>query len=149
MTKFDKQFIETSKKLEFEIVFKENINDFLNKMIAKIDNIYKFSIIIELIDINKIAKAKEYLSQLKHKFDYIVKKKIHLLTSEKLNETIKIIAKFANFLFIQEKNYDFLEQKIDKLNKKISPLVYNELMRIYQGEEYQLMREYIYKKHLN
>ena len=100
MTKFDKQFIETSKKLEFEIVFKENINDFLNKMIAKIDNIYKFSIIIELIDINKIAKAKEYLSQLKHKFDYIVKKKIHLLTSEKLNETIKTIAKFANFLFI-------------------------------------------------
>ena len=145
----DKQFIETFKKLEFEIVFKGNINDFLNKIISKIDNIYKFSIIIELIDINKIAKAKQYLSQLKHKFDYIVKKKIHLLTSEKLNETIKIIAKFANFLFIQEKNYDFLEQKIDKLNKKISPLVYNELMRICQGEEYQLMREYIYKKHLN
>ena len=133
----DKQFIETFKKLEFEIVFKDSIMDFLNKMISKINNVNRFSIIIELIDINKISTKKEYLSQLRSKYEYVVKNKINSLNGEKLYDAIQAIAKFSIFLFNQDKNCDFLEQIIDKLNRKISPLAYNELIKRCQSEEYK------------
>ena len=145
----DKNFIDTFKKFQFEEVFKEKISNFTNKMISKIENIYIFMTIIELIDINKISKDKSFLPKLKLKYDKFVKK-INSLSGEDLNELIKVIAIFANYLFIQEKNLDFLEQKIDKLNKKIKPLVYNEIIKRCQDEElYKPMKEYILKKYLS
>ena len=144
----DSKFIETFKKFKFEDVFQEKITSFTNKMISKIDNIYIFMNIIELIDINKISKDKSFLPKLKLKYDKFVKK-INSLYGEKLNEIIKVIAIFSNYLFIQEKNLDFLEQKVDKLSKKIKPMVYNELMKICQKDVYKPIREYIYKKLLN
>jgi len=150
--KIDKQFIEKFKKLKFEIIFKENIINFFDTFFSKIDNIFKFGIIIDLIDIRRIYKRKVYLSHLKQKYENIIKSDLNSLTGESLLEAIKIISKFASFLFIQEKNCDFLEQKIDKLNKNIninvSPLIYIELIRRCQGKEYHPLKEFIYKKYL-
>jgi hypothetical protein len=104
------------------------------------ENIYIFSIIIELIDIKKISYDKSFLPKVKLNYGKFVKK-INILTGEKLNEIIKIIAKFVDYLYIQESNLDFLEQKFDKLNKNIKPLVYKELMIICQNEKYNPMME--------
>ena len=150
--KIDKQFIEKFRKHKFEIIFKDNITNFLDKLISKTDHFFKFGIIIDLIDIRRINKQKVYLSHLKQKYENIIKSEINSLTGKSLTEAIKIISKFARFLFIQEKNCDFLEQKIDKLNKyvniNISPLIYIELIRKCQDEEYQPLKEFIYKKYL-
>ena len=154
----DKQFIDTFKGLKFEEIFKDNINDFLNKIVSKIDNIYKFGIIMDLINIESIRdrsedssknkKDKEYFNLLKQKYEYIIKREIESLKDEKLNDAIKIIAKFIILLFNNDdkkKTIDFLKQSIDK-DKRTSPLVYIELMINCQDDKYELMKDYIYKK---
>ena len=135
----NEEFIETFKSFKFEIIFKENIINFLNKIFFKINNSFKFNMIKDLMDLNKIS---EFI---------IDKKKLDSLSGEKLSQEVKTIAKFAYLFFSNNKNnkVDFLEQKIDKLDEKISLLIYNELMRICQGEEYIQMKEFIYKKYLN
>ena len=145
----NEQFIEAFKKLEFEAIFKCNINEFLNKMISKIKNISNFGIIMELVDIKKISKIDDFIDRLKDKFEQIVERQIELLTGEQLNEAIKIISKFVNILYIHEKNYNFLQQKISRLDKKISSLIYNELLIRYKGDNYKDMKEYIYQTFLN
>ena len=85
---------------------------------------------------------------LKQKYEYIIKKEIESLKDEKLNEAIEIIAKFIILLYNKddkEKTIKFLRESIDK-DKKISPLVYNELMINCQDDEYESMKNYIYKK---
>ena len=144
----DRNFIETFKRFNFENIFKENINNFTDKMLSKINNIYVFMTIIELIDVNKISQETLFLKKLKLKYDKYAKR-INSLSGEELNKIIKVIAIFANYLFIHEKNIDFLEQKVDKLKKKIKPLVYNELMKRCQDEIYKPMKEYIFKKYLS
>jgi hypothetical protein len=71
-----------------------------------------------------------------------------LLNKEKLNEVFEILIKFLIY-YIFIKRYDFLEQKINKLDIKISFLICNKLIRRCEGDEYKLIKEYIYKKHLN
>jgi hypothetical protein len=135
----NEEFIETFKSLKFEIIFKENIIDFLNKIFFKINNSFRFNIIKDLIDLNKIS-------------EFIINKiNLDSLSGEKLSQEVKTIAKFICLFFSNNKNnkVDFLQQKIDKLDGKISLLIYNELMRICQGEEYIQMKEFIYKKYLN
>ena len=135
----NEEFIETFKSLKFEIIFKENIIDFLNKIFFKINNSFRFNIIKDLIDLNKIS---EFIFN---------KKNLDSLSGEKLSQKVKTIVKFVCLFFCNNKNnkVDFLQQKIDKLDEKISLLIYNELMRICQGEEYIQMKEFIYKKYLN
>ena len=154
----DKQFIETFKKLKFEEIFKDNINDFLNKIVSKINSINKFGIIMDLIDIDSIRnksedngrnkKDKEYFFLLKQKYEYIIKKEIESLKDKKLEEAIKIIAKFIILLYDKddkEKTLKFIKENLDK-DRKISPLVYNELMINCQADEYESMKNFIYKK---
>ena len=143
------QFIETFQKLKFEEMFKDNINEFLNKMISKIKNIPNFGTILTLIDIKKTSKVDEFYNQLKDKYESVIKKQIDSLTGKELDDAIEITAKFVDLLFIHEKDCKFIEQKINKLNKKISSLIYNELMRRCKGDEYKPMKELIYKKFLN
>ena len=164
----NKQFIETFKNLKFEIMFKDNLIEFLNKMISKIESISNFGLILELIDTKKIeeieketekpdkkekkekTKLNDFYNQLKDKYDHVIKNEIESLVDEKLDEAVKIIAKFVDLLYIHEnKNCDFIEKKINKLDKKISSLIYNELMRRCKGEDYKEMKEVIYKKFLN
>ena len=153
----DKQFIETFKKLKFEEIFKDNINDFLNKIVSKINNIVKFGIIMDLIDIKKIReinkekskdKSRDYFYQLKQKYEYVIKKDITHLKGDKLEEAIKIIAKFIKLLYDNDDEKTTIEflKKIDKEDKKISPLILNELVINCQDEKYSSMKNYIFKK---
>ena len=50
---------------------------------------------------------------------------------------------------MEEKNNDFLEEKISKLDDKIKPLIYNELMKTYNDQKYDKMKQYIYDLFLN
>ena len=154
----DKQFIETFKKLKFEEIFRDNINDFLNKIVSKINSIQKFGIIMDLINVDNIKdrnedngrnkRDKEYFLLLKQKYEYIIKKEIETLKEKELPKAIKIIAKFIILLYNKDdkdKTIKFLKESIDK-DKKISPLIYNELMINCQDDKYETMKNFIYKK---
>ena len=67
--KIEDNFIDVFKKLEFELIFKNNIKEFLEKIISKIKNISNFGTVIELIDIKRISKEniKDYYDLLKKK----------------------------------------------------------------------------------
>ena len=158
----DEQFIETFKHLNFEYIFKDNLNDFLNKMMSKINDTFTFGIIIDLINIKRIKynnKHTDYFNQLKQKYEYVIRKEIISLKGEKLEIAIKIMAKFIKLLYDnddQKKTIEFLKI-LDKVDKRISPLVFNELVISCQDDfqddcqddKYTLMRDYIYKKFLS
>ena len=145
----DELFIPTFKNLNFEIIFKDNITEYLNKMFSKIQNISTFKTIIELISTKFFIEEKQYFEQLKEKYESIIGKEINSLTGEKLSDAIKIISYLADSIFIHEKNCNFIEEHIDKLDKKIVPLIYNELIRRCKGKEYEIMKEFIYEKFIN
>ena len=143
----NKEFITLFQSFNFEIIFNEK--EFLNKMISKINNIFKFGAIINLIDINKISNKEEYISQLKKKYEIVTKNEIDSLKDEKLEEAAKIISHFIIILFIQEKNCAFLENMIEKLNKIISSLVLIILMnRCLCEDNHQPIKEFIFQKYL-
>ena len=145
----DNQFISTFKKLKFEEVFKEKITSFTEKILSKVDrNIYIFNNIIELIDINKLSEDKLFIPTLKRKFGDCIKK-INSWQEDELKGTIPIIAKFVEILFLQEKNTDFLEKKIDKLDNNIKFLVYIEIIKRCQKDEYKQIKDFIFKKFLS
>lgn len=144
------EFIETFKKLDFVAIFKDKIIEFLNKIISKIKNISNFDTILELIDIKKISKVDEFIALLKDKYEKVIKRQIESLTDkEELNKAVNIIAKFVVLLFIHEKNLNFIENETNKQDKRISSLIYKELMRIYKGDESKEIKERIYQKYLN
>jgi len=47
--------------LNFEIMFKENLEEFINKIISKIEDISTFGTVLELIDVSLIEKKKRLL----------------------------------------------------------------------------------------
>ena len=96
---------------------------------------------MDLIDINR-------------NFEYIFDKdQINSLNSEEIDKAVEIYTKLVELLFRndndKDKKIEFLEQKIDKLDEKISLLIYKELMKRCQGEKYSPMKEFIFKKYLN
>ena len=145
----NKQFIKTFQDLDFETMFKDKIIEFLNIMTSKIKNISNFGTILELIDKKKISsKINEYFKLLKDKFE-LIKRQIESLSDKELEEAVEILAKFVNLIYTHENNCDFIKKKIDKLDKKISSLIYNELMRTCKGDQYKEMKELIYQKFLH
>ena len=144
----DQKFIEAFKKLDFETIFKDKTIEFLNKIISKIKNISNFGIILEIIDIKKISEIDEFFTQIKNKYENI-KIQIDSLTDNELNQAVKVLAKFFDLVYIHEKSCNFMEKKINELDKRISSLIYKELMRICEGDEYKEMKEFIYSKYLN
>ena len=140
------QFIKTFKKLEFEIIFKYNITEFLKKMVSKIRNISNFGTIIDLISFKKISQINDYLSLLNNKYELVIKRKIDSLKGKKEKEAIKIIGKFFDLLYINGKNFKFIEDKIDKYDKKVIPYIYHELLKRCKGNEYKKMKDFIFSK---
>ena len=138
--------IKAFQNLRFELIFKNNIIEFLNKIISKIKNISNFDTVIEIININLIPdNITQYYNLLKDKYDNIIKKYIESLKIEdELNEAIKILCKFISKIFLYEKNCDILEERINKLDNKIKLLIYYELIKTYNDEEFKIMKEYIY-----
>ena len=143
---FKKSFI----KLNFESMFKENIVDFLNKIISKIEDIETFGTVVELIIAERLENKKiYYYNLLKEKYELIIKNQIKSLKGEELNKAIKILSDFISRIYLEEDNNDFLKDKISKLDDKIKPLIYNELMKTYNDKKYEKMKQYIYDIFLN
>jgi hypothetical protein len=88
--------------MNFEIIFKENIVEYINKITSKIKTIFDFELIIKLINIKNISEKNIYLDSLNKKYDTIIKPKIESLTGDQLNEAIKVVAKIA---LINTKNF--------------------------------------------
>ena len=130
----DNDFIENFKKKNFEIIFKKKINDYFNKITSKIQKISDFDNAIKLFNINKISdkNVSILLRSLSERYDEIIKKEKVLLTDKK---SIQNIAKLANLNLDYEKDkkkkFNFINDKIRKLDEKIIPKILIEIIRIY------------------
>jgi hypothetical protein len=96
-------FIEGFRQLNFEEMFEENILDYINKIIDKIEDIQTFGNIIKLIDEKKIKEEtqKDYFMILKDKYKLIVKNDIKSIKDNKeLEKDIKIIVEFVSKVFL-------------------------------------------------
>ena len=146
-----KAFKETFKNLNFETMFKENLGEFINKIISKIEDISTFGTVMELIDIKRIEKKKkDYYDLLKEKYELIIISQIQQLKEEEeLNKAVKILSEFISRIFLEEESNSFLDEKIGKLDDKIKSLIYNELMKTYNDKKYEKMKQYIYDIFLN
>ena len=117
---------------------------FLDTIINKVTNISSFDTIMYLIRVDKIKEnVNDYNDKLKDKFEIITKKEIERIEEKNLGKPVEIIVKFEKLIFENEGDYEFLEQKINKL--KISYLVYDKLMRICKDDKYKTMKEFIFK----
>ena len=141
----------TFKCLNFEEMFEENITEFINKIVSKIEDISTFGTVMELIDTKRLENEKKnyYYNLLKEKYELIIKNQIESLEGKELNKAVKILSEFISRIFLEEDNNIFLDEKIGKLDDKIKSLIYNELMKTYNDEKYEKMREYIYDIFLN
>ena len=148
----DEIFIKNFNNLNFETIFENNISDFILKITGKIKDIQTFGNIIKLIDIKRIKddKKKEYFRILKDKYKSVIDNEIKIIKNEtELNKAIKIVAEFVSKLFLYENNNNFIKNKINKLNDKIKSSIYIELLKSYNGIEYQEQKNYIYNIYLN
>jgi hypothetical protein len=144
-------FIETFRHLNFEEMFEENILDYINKIIDKIEDIQTFGNIIKLINESKIKKEnqKDYFRILIDKYKSFVKYDIKSIKDNKeLEKAIKIIAEFVSKVFLFYKNNEFLEKEINTLDDKIKSLIYIELITSYNEEEYKEQKDTIYDIYL-
>ena len=131
----DDDFIDEFRHMNFEIIFKDNINEYITKIISKIKNISNFEAAIKLINIKNIQEKKSLLNCLNKIFDDIIVKQIEELTDEiKIKKVIEFIADFAIIYYIYTENYDildFIERIIiRKLNKKLITHILIEIMNI-------------------
>ena len=131
----DDDFIDKFRHMNFEIIFKDNINEYITKIISKIKNISNFEAAIKLINIKNIQEKKSLLNCLNKIFDDIIVKQIEELTDEiKIKKVIEFIADFAIIYYIYTENYDkldFIERIIiRKLNKKLITHILIEIMNI-------------------
>ena len=151
--KITQHFILSFQALNFEIMFEENISDYINKITGKIKDIQTFGNVMKLIRLDRIKSDKqiEYFRILKDKYKNYVEEKIKLIKGEtELKETVKIISEFVSKLFLFEKNNGFIDEKIKKLDDKIKSLIYIELITSedYKNENYKLQKNHIYDIYL-
>ena len=143
----DQGFISDFHSLNLETLFKANISEFLKKIVSKIQNIENFGNALELIDITRIEdKTKDFYDLLKNKYDELIKNEIESIKDPKeLNRPIEILCKFISRIFLFEKNYDFLDNKISLFDNNIKSLIYEQLLKTYNSKDYEKMRDYIFK----
>jgi len=130
LNNIDDNFIEDFRNMNFESIFKENINEYINKIISKIESIYDFDIVIKLINIKNIENKNILLNSLTKIYDKIIKKGI-----DKNFNKYEIFAKLAIIYYIYETNekkkISFIENKIKKLDEDKISKIFIEIMRIY------------------
>ena len=149
----DYEFINDFRNMNFEIIFKQNISEYIDKIISKITKISNFDNIIKLINIKNIqdlGKIDKYLKSLNKKYDNIIRNEINFLSGKQLDKAIGVVADLVviNYKCVkkdekekkdkeEEKNkskdkkqFEFIEKRIKKLDKKIIPLIFIEIMKI-------------------
>jgi len=129
-------------------MFKEKINEFINKITSKIVDISTFGTIIEIIDLTRIDDNKkyDYYKILKDKYEYIIKIELESLKEgEELNKAIEIVSDFICIIFEEEKNTNFLEEQIKNLEDKLQSLIYFKLIKKCNDEKYEKMKDYIFE----
>ena len=144
-------FIKYFRNFNFEIMFENNINDYINILTGKIKDIQTFDNVTKLVNINRLKKdiQKNYIEILKEKYKLIVMDIKLIKEKDELYEVSKIIARFVSKVFLFEKNNNFLDDKIEKLDNEIKNLIYIELINKYNNEEYKEQNEHIYDIYLN
>ena len=125
LDKIDDKFVEHFRKMNFEIIFKANIHDYISKITSKIKNISNFEMLIKLIDFKKIETKNIILNSLNKSYDRIILKNIGELKGNELKEAEKVLAILAIVNFAYEKKEEdkkeFINSKINKLDKTIKP----------------------------
>ena len=137
LSKIDNEFIEDFKNMEFEIIFKNNINEYIKKIIEKIKDISNFEPVIKLINTKNIEDKNILLEQLKKKYDNLISNEIGTLANEKLVEAVHVVAKLTIMNYIygpqdrKEKKLEFINRRIKKkLDKEKIPLIYIEIINL-------------------
>jgi len=166
----DQEFIGDFRNMEFEIIFKKNINEYINKILSKIKKISDFDNVIKLINIKKIDDKNIFLNSLSKTYEQIIKNN----EIEKKLKNYQILARLSILFF----NYDsgknrfkFIDTKIKKLDRDIIPKIFIEIMRLSinkkdlnegekenkeiddieneKVEDFDKMKEYILKQFIN
>ena len=130
LIQIDEKFIEEFKKRNFDKIFKDNISEYIKKILEKIKDIPHFNKIIKIIDIEKIEDKNIYLDLLKKRYDNFIHNEIGLLSDETLKEAVCVSAKIdtINYSYeTKEKKFDFIKSRIKKLNERIIPLIFIEI----------------------
>ena len=131
LNKIDNEFIGDFRRMNFEKIFKDNISEYIKKFIEKIKDIQNFDTVIKLINIKNIENKNIYLESLKKRYDNIISNEIGLLSDENLKEAVHVVAKIAIINYIYEakdKKFDFINKKIKKLDKRVIPLIFIEII---------------------
>ena len=141
-----KGFQKAFRYLNFEEIFSGKINEFIFKITSKIIDISSLGTVIEIIDITRLNQESSkiyYCNILKDKYEFIIKNKLeNLKEGKELNKAIQILSNFICLIFDVEKNNNFLEEKIKKLDYKLQKLIYFELIK--KGKEKYEIKEYIF-----
>ena len=158
LNKIDDEFIMHFRENNFEIIFKEYLYEYIKKFIDKIKNISNLDTVMKLINVKNLSQKMVFLSPLNKKYDNIISKELEFLSNdEKLKEAYHIIANLAikNYAaydnqnikisetkekkFEKDKRFDFINKRVKevdkKLSKKISPLIFIEIMNILFNKE--------------
>ena len=131
LNQIDEKFIEDFKRRNFETIFKDNISEYIKKILGKIKDIPHFNKIIKLINIEKLTDKNIYLDLLKKRYDNIIHNEIGLLSDEALKEAVCVSAKIAiiNYSYeTKEKKFEFIKSRIKKLEDRIIPLIFIEII---------------------
>ena len=136
LSKIDIEFIEDFKNMNFELIFKNNIGDYIKKIIEKIKEISNFEPIIQLINFKNIEDKNIILEPLKKRYDNLISYHIGELTGEKLVEAVHIVARIAIMNYIygpqdkKDKKLEFINRRIKKLDMTIIPLIFIEIINL-------------------
>ena len=134
--KIDEDFCQKFEDMEFEEIFKDDLNNYLLVFLNKIQKITDFDKIIKLINLKKLGHFKSmYLKALKTKYKNIIKE---FGLSEEKSTYIVCVAKLAYFFCISEKKLDFLENNLkdsNAIDKKWKHKIYIILINICKLEE--------------
>ena len=139
------EFIEEFQRINFEKIFNKKIKEYINKLISKVKTINDFGIMLNLINVERISEKNIYLEALNGGYENIIKPQIELLKDKKLTDANKIVAKIAliNYNYeIKEKKFNFIKDKIKKLNEDIMPLIFIEIIKLYIEKDEKVKEEF-------
>ena len=152
LKKITTSFIGNFRRFNLEKIFEENIGDFIDKIISKINNITTFGNVIKLIDVNRIKEEKQiyYFEKLKRYFQILKNDLILIKDKKELKNAIIIISEFISMIFLFEKNNCFLKEQINKLlEQETKELIYFEILTNYKDDKYKELKNYIYDIYLD